>query len=370
MGSSLILRAGPTARNLIQKEGIKPEHFSVVAGAAGGPKWLSLGSLDRYLFGEFFKDRQEPLHTVGSSIATWRFAAAAQDDPVAAIDRFEQAYLKQSYSDKPDAAEISYVCQQLLDDLLPDAHMQQLLNHRYLRPHIIAVRCLGKSAQETPRQLKAGLARIVVSNMRGRHRMAKHLQRVVFRPATTSPDQRAPFLPFQDQFLSHEVDLSADNLKPALRASASIPLLMQGEENIPGAPAGMYRDGGLIDYHMDLHYRSDPKLVLFPHFSTRIVPGWLDKFLPWRKPHAHHLDQVLMIAPSDEMLARLPNGKIPDRKDFSRYKDMDSLLHDWTVATQECRRIADEWAELVEKDLVGSRVEAFPQDSVRLSAAS
>lgn len=363
--SALVIRAGATARRLIEQDGLNPEQFVVMAGAAGGPKWLALAGLDRYFFGEFFAARKRPLFTVGSSISSWRFAAAAQDDPVAAFDRFEQAYLQQRYSDKPDAAEISSVCNNLLDTLLPDEHIEQLLKHRYLRPNIIAVRCLGKAAHETPRQLKAGLAAIAVSNLRSRARLAQHMERTVFR----HPDGHAPFLPFRDAFVSHEVALTADNLKPALRASASIPLLMQGEPDIPGAPPGMYRDGGLIDYHMDLDYRLDDGLVLFPHFSTRIVPGWLDKFLPWRKPHAHHLDRVLMIAPSEQLLARLPNKKIPDRKDFNRYSDLDSLLADWRVATAECRRMADEWAEIVNSGTLAPRLEAFPENSLATANA-
>jgi hypothetical protein len=362
MSASLVIRAGATARRLLETEGLQPDHVQVIAGAAGGPKWLALAGMDRYLFGEWFKGRSKPLFSVGSSIASWRFTAAAQDDPVAAIDRFEAAYLEQRYSAKPDTAEVSRVAQALLNTVLPDAHIPQLLNHAYLRPHVIAVRCTGRAAAETPRQLKTGLAQIALSNARSRRHLAQHVERVVFR----HPQDRASFLPFRDDFASHEVDLTAQNLKAALRASASIPLLMEGEKNIPGAPAGMYRDGGLIDYHMDLDYRLKEGLVLMPHFSTRIVPGWLDKFLPWRKPHAHHLDRVVMIAPSDEMLARLPHGKIPDRKDFTRYNgDGEALLRDWTVATKECRRMGDELARLIERQDMASVVEDFPENSVR-----
>ena len=360
MSDSLVIRAGATARQIILRDGVQADQFSVIAGAAGGPKWLALAGLDRYFFGEFFAQRKAPLFTIGSSISSWRFAAAAQQDPIAAINRFETAYLQQRYSDKPDAAEISNVCRQLLDELLPDEHIAQVLEHRYLRPHIIAARCTGNAALETPRELKLGLARLAVSNMRSRQRLAQHVERAVFH----HPKDRAPFLPFNDQFATHEVALTASNLKASLRASASIPLLMQGEADIPGAPVGMYRDGGLIDYHMDLDFRSAPNLVLFPHFSTRIVPGWLDKFLPWRKPHAHRLGSVLMIAPSPAMLARLPNGKIPDRKDFSRYKDIDALLKDWKTATQECQRMADEWAELIQSGNIETKLEAFPENSL------
>lgn len=361
--SALVIRAGPGARALIQRDGLRPEQVKAMAGAAGGPKWLALAPMDRFLFGEWFRARTAPLPTIGASIATWRFTAVAQDDPVAAIDRFENAYLnEQRYSDAPDAEEISQVCAHLLNTLLPDEHVPQLLGHAYLRPHVVTALCRGRAAVEAPRQLKAGLAQIALSNMLSRQRLAQHVERVVFH----HPAGRGPFLPFRDSFLTHEVPLSAENLKPALMASASIPLMMRGIADIPGSPPGMHRDGGLIDYHMDLHFGVDDGLVLFPHFSTRIVPGWLDKFLPWRKPHAHHLDRVLLIAPSDAMLARLPNGKIPDRKDFARYNgDQDRLFADWKRATDECRRMADELADLIARDAIAAHLEDFPENSVR-----
>ncbi len=357
MKSSLVLRAGPGARELIETDGLRSQDVKVMPGAAGGPKWLALAGLDRFLFGHWFAGRTDPLHTIGSSIATWRFTAAAQHDPVAAINRFEEAYLCQPYSPKPDAAEISRACVSLLDTLLPAGHEQQVLEHAFLRPHIITALCTGAAASESPRQLKAALARIALSNVRARHGLAQHVQRVIFH---TQRDH-APFLPFRDSFTTHEVGLQQANLRPALMASASIPLVMEGVRDIPGAPAGMHRDGGLIDYHMDLNFRVDQGLVLFPHFSTRIVPGWLDKFLPWRKPQTHHLDRVLLIAPSDELLARLPDGKIPDRRDFARCNgDLDALYRHWRRATLECRRMADELEDLLARDQIASRLEAFP----------
>lgn len=362
MSSSLVIRAGASALEQIRREGLSADQVRVIAGAAGGPKWLALAGLDRFLFGEWFSQRREPLFTVGSSIATWRFTAAAQADPVAAIDRFEHAYLhEQRYSDKPDVAEISRVCGDLLDALLPASHVDELLAHPYLRPHIIAVRCTGRAAHESPGQLKAGLAAIALSNLISRERLGLHMQRVVFH----HPRDRAPFLPFTDRFVTHEVALNADNLHAALRASASVPMMMAGEHNPPGAPPGMYRDGGLIDYHMDIHYGLDEGLVLFPHYSQRVVPGWLDKFLPWRKPHARHLDRVVMIAPSDALLARLPHGKIPDRKDFALYDDQDSLFQAWQQAAGECRRMADELADLLTTERIGAVIEPFAENALK-----
>ena len=83
---------------------------------------------------------------------------------------------------------------------------------------------------------------------------------------------------------------------------------------------GMLFDGGIIDYHFDFSFRRKDEaqkgLVLFPHFFDRITPGWFDKPLRWRKPSAEALSDVVMIAPTDEFVAKLPGAKVPDRNDF------------------------------------------------------
>ena len=59
--------------------------------------------------------------------------------------------------------------------------------------------------------------------------------------------------------------------------------ILEGIANIPRAPTGIYWDGGIIDYHLHLPYHQAKGLVLYPHFTDRIVPGWLDKAMPWRR---------------------------------------------------------------------------------------
>ena len=56
--------------------------------------------------------------------------------------------------------------------------------------------------------------------------------------------------------------------------------------------------------------------MLYPHVYSKPIPGWFDKSLKKRLPHASSYDDVVMLVPSDEFVASLPYGKIPDRKDF------------------------------------------------------
>ena len=129
--------------------------------------------------------------------------------------------------------------------------------------------------------------------------------------------------------------------------------------NLPHAPSGCYWDGGLIDYHLALPYSrvaGNPEggLVLYPHFGQRIVPGWLDKSLPWRRahrgPNRSWLDNVVIISPSAAFLRTLPRAKLPDRSDFIHYgRNDDARVLDWKRAIAEGERLRDGLAAFVER---------------------
>jgi len=183
----------------------------------------------------------------------------------------------------------------------------------------------------------------ISANMVSRRHLGRYMERGILHDGRV----RAPVSKLVD-FPSHEVPLTRENLLPALLASASIPLVMSGVRNIPGAPEGVYRDGGLLDYHLDLPYQQ-PGVILYPHFTDRVVPGWFDKSLPWRRGDATRLQDVLLVAPSKSYLASLPDRKLPDRKDFERYAGDDPGREKaWRSAIAESDRLGDEFMELME----------------------
>ena len=86
-------------------------------------------------------------------------------------------------------------------------------------------------------------------------------------------------------------------------------------------------------------------LVLYPHFQKAVVPGWLDKSLKWRHKATHHLDSMLLVAPDPDWVKTLPNGKLPDREDFTHYgNDLAGRVKAWTTAASAGRQMADEFA--------------------------
>ena len=151
--------------------------------------------------------------------------------------------------------------------------------------------------------------------------------------------------------------MTTANAEDALLGSGSIPLICEPVKIASTAthmPPGWYWDGGLIDYHLYYPYHELDGLVLYPHFIDHIIPGWLDKFVPWRKRGAggrdggggtEWLSNMMLISPSPAFLRTLPNGKLPDRNDFYRYGlDHPRRIADWKRAVAECGRFAEQVA--------------------------
>ncbi len=353
MPAALRLFAGPAARAHIAEHGLRATDVRVVAAAAGGPKGLVLGPLDRYVFGHWLAGDGPTVHLVGASIGAWRMATGALADPVAGFRRLEHDYLHQHYEPEPgrampSAAQVSRVFGRALRDFF-DGQIEQVLAHPRLRLHIVTSRGRHLLGREGRLRTPLGYLGAALSNALSRRTLGAWLERVVF----SAPG--AP-LPVDLRDLRHRiVALSADNFRPALLASCSIPFVLEAVHDIPGAPRGAYWDGGITDYHLHWDYRSvgaahgdGAGLVLYPHFQQQVVPGWLDKALPRRHRATPFLDNVLVLAPDPDWVRTLPNGKLPDRGDFKRYGgQLAERVAVWSRAVAESERLADAFAELL-----------------------
>lgn len=351
---ALTLRAGPDALRLIRERGLRAQDIDILPGASGGAKWLVLAGLDRFLFGTFLAEpRSRPLHLIGSSIGSWRMACLAQRDPVAALDRGHRAYIyDQHYSRRPSTREVTEVLTRALDTLLGEHGVAEILAHPWARLHIITAEGRGLAASERRLLLTASIAIAAAGNLVSRKSLALQMRRNIFHSA----GDVTPFAHLSDLPTVHH-RLTAENLRPALLASGSIPLLLEGVR-VPGTPRGVHWDGGVLDYHLDLDFGPGDGLVLYPHFYSHVVPGWFDKSLTWRRARGDNFRRALLIAPSDEFVASLPRHKIPDRKDFYAMDDATRRLT-WQRVVDESARLGDELADLLATGRIAERVEAW-----------
>jgi len=339
---ALTLKAGPDAIRLLQERGLRAEDVDIIPGASGGPKWLAIAGLDRYLFSEFLAaPRTRPLHLIGSSIGSWRMAALAQRDPLAALDRGHHAYIHgQAYSARPDTAEVTRVLNAVLDALLGAHGVDEILSHPWAKLHIITAQGRALANSLSRRRLGIALAMAAALNVVSRRSLALQFRRTIFSNAIDdSPLRRLNDLP------TTHIALTTGNLRAALAASGSIPMVIDGV-TIDSAPGGLHWDGGVTDYHLDLSFGDGDGLILYPHFYAHVVPGWFDKALSWRRASVGNFRRALLLAPSAEFVASLPGGRIPDRRDFAAMSESDRVRA-WERVRAASAALGEELRELI-----------------------
>jgi hypothetical protein len=347
MKNNLLFLAGENAYAQIMEKGLSPEDVGVCVSASGAAKWLSIYGLDRAVFGEWMKNKKEPVHFFGTSIGAWKFAAACQKDCNKAFDNLADLYINQRYGKKVSPDEVSQNAQDIIDAFLDNTKVNEILNHPVFRISFSAVRCMGNTAKKEFFPQTKALLNAAILNVFKRESIGRYFERTFFFDKRTVP----PFLSVNG-FPMNKVELSPENFKKALLASGSIPLVMNGIENIKDAPQGVYRDGGIIDYHPVFDFTGNSnngKIVLYHHFYNEIIPGWFDKKLFWRRAGKNDLKNVLLLAPSPEFVSSLPYKRIPDRKDFNRFygKDLERIDF-WEKAKEKSHLLGHNFIEAVE----------------------
>jgi hypothetical protein len=191
-------------------------------------------------------------------------------------------------------------------------------------------------------------------NCLSRNNIYLFAERIVFHNGSMPPS-----FCLQPQFRGRFVRINEINFKYAIMASGAIPLVVAGVRNIYGAPRGIYRDGGLIDYHLTHQFAAkENETVLFFHHQERIIPGWLDKNLMRRVPDEETLSNVLMVFPTQSFVEKLPGGKIPDRGDFLAYiNDQETRIKNWYKAVELSAPLGEDFIELVESGRIKEMVE-------------
>lgn len=338
--TALRLLAGPKAYQVLMEQGLKPACFSQILAASGGPKWLGIAGLDKYLFSQFFKDRQAPLYSLGASSGAWRLACLAQQNPLAAYLRLEEHYIGQVYESVPKPLEVSEQVKGVVQGILGQTGASDIVDNPVIRSHLVVCRARHINRVAGRAVLAAGLALTAGTNLLSRKTLGWHFERVLF----SGQDPRSPFMILND-LPSQHAQLRIDNMHDVMLATGSIPMVLAPVRHIAGVQSGQYYDGGITDYHFDLPLHHAKGLTLYPHFFTHMSPGWFDKSLSWRRANKHY-DNALVLAPSPEFVASLPYGKIPDRDDFKQL-DTATRMKYWRTAVMMSERLADELDTLV-----------------------
>jgi hypothetical protein len=279
-----------------------------------------------------------------------------QPHPSLAFDRLAACYTALHFSSSARAV-VTRQTRTMLHDLFGEHAMASLLTHPDYKLSIILAQSHGPLKHEATLPLACGLIYASTLNTLSRPLLRYAFTRVICH------DPRSPlaFLP-HDGIPTRTVALNNDNLVSALMGTVAIPGVIEGSA-LPNEPGVMLRDGGLTDYHLDLPFANHGDLTLYPHFTDRIIPGWFDKFLPWRNADRERQANTILVAPSSDYLAKLPAGMLPNRSDFRRYSGRDEQRRAyWRQITAESERLGDTFLQLVESGQFGDQARPLFND--------
>jgi hypothetical protein len=348
MKTYLEYKAGPAVLDMIREEGLKPERVRVFAGPAGGPKWFVSVGFDNALMKSRMLGRGgNRVLLAGASAGAWRCLAMACRDPLSAYENLRLAYSRNIFTTQDTPLSVGTALQNNVNDFIEDTDVPHILGHPVYDIAIHAVRSKGPAASGNRAMQGSALLAAALMNAVSPVCMRVFFERIVFFCAQKDPS-------FLSSFNGSAVRLGRENFRMAALATGSLPYVVRGVADIPGAPRGVYRDGGLMDYQLNQDY--DPPegtITLFFHYQERIVPGWFDKVLKWRTPAERSLRQVLQVYPGADFVKMLPDGRLPDRNDFTIFvNDPRERIRRWDEVSRLSEILGDEFLEAVESNRI------------------
>lgn len=350
-------RAGPRALRYLKASGLSPEGMRALIAPATGPKWLALAGFDRALLqAGFFTARERPARLIGASAGAWRTAALACPDPLRAHRALAEGYIGQRFTRSDSGAQISQAYVRMLAELLPDAHVAHALAHPDLRLSVVTARARGPLGSDLRALQAPSMLAAAAAHMLSRRAQPLCFERSVFHSQLDHAAEGAPGQPADGQpagdcppalladWRARHLPLTAGNMRSALMASGTVPVYMAPVRDLPDAPPGRYIDGGLTDYHVHEATRTggDGIVLLLLH-QRRIVPGWFDKFAPWRRTRADACEDLLQVFPDPSWVAALPGGQVPTRDDFITFlADPEERIRRWQTVVQHSEQLGQQ----------------------------
>ena len=356
MLGDLIVKEGKNALAIIRDGGFNWDRVSTCYGSASGPRWLVASGFDLTLLEKGCLGRQRAIVLAGASSGAWRFAAWAQADPLKSYHELRRAYIEAQYHREDTPRSVQQSLMRIIDRYIEEDALPFALQNKRYRLAIISARAKNLTASEQSWLQKIGLATCFVSNLLFPGTIHRFFERIVFFSGPKPP----PFC-LNGGYRGQYIPLNHFNFKHAVLSSGAIPIVVAGVQDIFGAPRGIYRDGGLVDYHINesFHGRND-EVTLFFHHQEQSKPTWMDKNLQKRRSPEHLMDNVLMVYPSPVFVSTLPDRKIPDRTDFITYVDNQSQrIRNWWKAVDMSAHLGERFMELVDSGRIRSAVLPF-----------
>eukprot|EP00698_Gefionella_okellyi_P006854 TRINITY_DN1650_c0_g1_i1.p1 TRINITY_DN1650_c0_g1~~TRINITY_DN1650_c0_g1_i1.p1 ORF type:complete len:348 (-),score=61.93 TRINITY_DN1650_c0_g1_i1:98-1141(-) len=301
-----------TEREALRNLGL--DYFDIFFSPAAGPRYFVTAGFERVFLRTPITT---PKYFVAASSGALRFTSllCSKYTGVDLFAKFEHELCKFSISYKDTPQQLATKLRELFSGYTHDL-VEQLLNDSQHRVCIFVSQVHDWIAT-TPR-MGAAFAASLLGNFA--HSGAQNLlyRRLCFYtgdkpPNTVIDSTKVEFYP-----LTHE------NFHTVLVASAAIPFRVASPRHMPGVGDGVFVDGGLGDYMMNVQVRKNA--LLLSH-TSRVYRTWMDTLVPYRKLPDDDFEYVSVLHPRKEFVGSLADKRIPSRMDWDRYANRPELRY-------------------------------------------
>jgi Patatin-like phospholipase len=330
----------------LRRTGLALADIRTLVLPATGPKWLATAGIDRALAQQpAWGVTGERVLVAGSSAGAWRALALTARDPARAQRRLCDVYCAQHFTRADSPEVISAAYRKLLRDVFEPDDLRHALGHPRFELAITTARVRG-SARRQPSRRALGLQLLAAGAINLVHPAAVRalFERVEFRASAHARNAAL---------------LDLGNIAEVALASGSVPLYMAPVRGLRHADQGTFVDGGLVEYHVNQRWPVGDGVSLLVSHEARVIPGWFDKWLPWRNGRSH-ADNLVVVYPDPEFIRSLPGARVPSREDFVE------LLHApeerqqrWLAVAQASDQLGAALLEDLRSGAVASVAQAF-----------
>lgn len=311
----------PTFYDFAPSRNLRTKAFRVVAAPATGPRYFATIGFD-VQFVQGFIDAEKTNKTprsvwlLGGSSAALRFTAIITSILLKrpqtirdAVDHFtEMTYHR---GDLPET--LAPMMAEMINICAPLSLLSGIVNHPKIHLSIMVAHFHPRFIEYPDWKLKLVFAECFLANIVS----PSHLNRFFTRTCFYSGTVRPPF--FGPDDLVRFVPLTSDNIKQVLKATTCIPFISERVTAIPGCSRGLFFDGALCDFHVNLRVDNERFQMLYlagEPLSTPIKQTFFDVILPWRKAPSCYFDNCSVIAPSAYFVSQVPGHRLPCVSDW------------------------------------------------------
>ncbi|KNC99759.1 uncharacterized protein SPPG_09257 [Spizellomyces punctatus DAOM BR117] len=289
---SQCLRIHQTERQSLESADL--DYFSIYIAPASGPSGLTTTGFESRIKNLYAKSKLSGTKwLVGSSTGAMRFMALI-GSLVSTERNLTEELMKHYCWMQYNAGDTPQILRPMMDQLYrlvaPPDLMSDILTHPQFRLAII-VSNIRDSYQQLPDwALRAVLGCYAVGNLVNERALTGLCERIVF----YSGDEVPKFLAngFGGENNTRFVKLVKENVYEVLHGTTCIPFVQERCESIPGAGEGLYLDGALTDYMLNVQF-TDPShraLLLSDQPTSNVYPTALDAMFRWRTVPISYLE--------------------------------------------------------------------------------